>query len=85
MTPNRNGLAAPFRAGRKARCKGCGHFYQVGDVIVSPGKGQGAYHKRCWANHGPETRTATAADLDRLKNLRAARYVARDPGGCLQD
>ena len=38
----------PFRALYGGMCRGCGMPYRYNDLIVSPGKGQGALHPRCF-------------------------------------
>lgn len=41
-------IQRPFPASYRGHCKGCGMPYQPSDMIVSPGKGKGAFHPRCF-------------------------------------
>jgi len=71
----------PFTARFPGKCRGCGELYEPRSVIVSPGKGGGAFHKRCWDSHTLVTRKLTPEDLQRLRELKNKRRVARSTGG----
>jgi hypothetical protein len=41
-------LPRAYIASYHGRCRGCRGLYQPNEPIMSPGKGQGAYHPRCF-------------------------------------
>jgi hypothetical protein len=70
-----------FMARFSGKCRGCHLKYGPGMVIVSPGKGAGAFHKKCWERHGLESRPATTEDIERIRDLKRRHRSARPLGG----
>ena len=41
----------PFEATFTGKCRGCNQLYGPGHLIVSLGRGFGAFHEPCWERH----------------------------------